>query len=121
MRTRRQRPSRIYLIGAVTVDLIMGPVAPWPQPGTETFVAHSELRAGGPAGNTALALKALGVPHHLVCNIGDDMFGAWLAASFGEAARLAKVSGRRRSRSHRASRGRAQFLHLARQPRSPDG
>jgi sugar/nucleoside kinase (ribokinase family) len=76
----------IHLIGAVCVDLIMGQVAPWPQPGTETFVDHSELRVGGPAGNTALALKALGVPHHLVCNIGDDMFGTWLAGAFGEAA-----------------------------------
>jgi sugar/nucleoside kinase (ribokinase family) len=79
------QPS-IQLIGAVTVDLIMGKVAPWPQPGTETFVGHSELRVGGPAGNTALALKALGAPYHLVCNIGDDMFGAWLAATFGDAA-----------------------------------
>jgi len=76
----------IQLIGAVCVDLIMGQIAPWPQPGTETFVGHSELRVGGPAGNTALALRALGVPHHLICNIGDDMFGAWLAAAFGDAA-----------------------------------
>ncbi|MDW6022561.1 carbohydrate kinase family protein [Mesorhizobium sp. BAC0120] len=76
----------IHLIGGVIVDLIMGRVAPWPQPGTETFVPHSELRAGGPAGNTALALKALGVPHHVICNIGNDMFGAWLTATFGEAA-----------------------------------
>jgi len=85
MNVQAAQPS-IHLIGAVTVDLIMGPVAPWPQPGTETFVGHSELRVGGPAGNTALALKALGVPYHLVCNIGDDMFGAWLAAAFGNAA-----------------------------------
>lgn len=69
------------------VDLIMGPVTPWPSPGTETFVDHSELRAGGPAGNTGLALKALGVPHHIVCNVGSDMFGAWLVETFGEAAR----------------------------------
>ena len=40
----------IHVIGGVTIDLIMGPVAPWPQPGTETFVAHSEL---GPAGRRA--------------------------------------------------------------------
>jgi sugar/nucleoside kinase (ribokinase family) len=74
----------IYVIGSVSVDLIMGPVTPWPRPGTETFVDHSELRAGGPAGNTALALKALGVRHQVICNIGDDMFGRWLADSFGE-------------------------------------
>ena len=79
--------AAIYLIGGVTVDLIMGQVPPWPQPGTETFVGHSELRVGGPAGNSALALRALGSPYHLVCNIGDDMFGTWLAQSFGDAAR----------------------------------
>jgi sugar/nucleoside kinase (ribokinase family) len=85
-RSGRTAGPEIHLIGGVTVDLIMGQVAPWPQPGTETFVAHSEVRAGGPAGNTALALKALGVPHHVICNIGNDMFGAWLSATFGEAA-----------------------------------
>ena len=72
------RPAQptIHVIGGVTVDLIMGPVAPWPRPGTETFVNHSELRAGGPAGNTALALRALNVRHRVVSNIGNDMFGA---------------------------------------------
>ncbi len=83
---RPHRPS-IHVIGGVMVDLIMGPVTPWPRPGTETFVDHSELRAGGPAGNTGLALKALGVPHHIVCNVGNDMFGAWLIETFGEVAR----------------------------------
>ena len=77
----------IHVIGGVSVDLIMGPVAPWPRPGTETFVNHSELRAGGPAGNTALALKALDVRHHVIANIGNDMFGQWLADTFGETSR----------------------------------
>jgi sugar/nucleoside kinase (ribokinase family) len=76
----------IHVIGGVTIDLIMGPVAPWPQPGTETFVAHSELRAGGPAGNTALALRALRVRHRVISNIGNDIFGQWLADAFGETA-----------------------------------
>ena len=76
----------IHVIGGVTLDLIMGPVAPWPQPGTETFVAHSELRAGGPAGNTALALRALRVRHRVISNIGNDIFGQWLADAFGETA-----------------------------------
>ena len=85
---RLHRPDgpSIHVIGGVMVDLIMGPVTPWPRPGTETFVDHSELRAGGPAGNTGLALKALGVPHHIVCNVGNDMFGAWLVETFGEVA-----------------------------------
>lgn len=76
----------VFVIGGVLVDLIMGAVPPWPRPGTETFVDHSELRAGGPAGNTVLALRALGVPNRVVCNIGDDMFGAWLEKTFADAA-----------------------------------
>lgn len=86
-RDKAQRhESAIFVIGGVLVDLIMGAVAPWPRPGTETFVDHSEMRAGGPAGNTALALEALGVPYRLVTNIGDDMFGAWLVDTFAAAA-----------------------------------
>lgn len=77
----------IYVIGAVAVDMIMGPVAPWPLPGTETFVSHSEIRPGGPAGNTALALQALTVPHRIICNVGSDVFGRWLTESFGDQAR----------------------------------
>lgn len=80
----RPVPPTIHVIGGVTIDLIMGPVAPWPRPGTETFVSHSELRAGGPAGNTSLALKALNVRHRVISNIGNDIFGQWLADFFGE-------------------------------------
>jgi sugar/nucleoside kinase (ribokinase family) len=67
--------------------MIMGLVAPWPLPGTETFVSHSEIRPGGPAGNTALALKSLAVSHRIVCNVGSDVFGRWLMESFGDQAR----------------------------------
>jgi sugar/nucleoside kinase (ribokinase family) len=71
----------------VAVDMIMGPVPPWPLPGTETFVTHSEIRAGGPAGNTALALQALTVSHRIICNVGSDVFGRWLMESFGDQAK----------------------------------
>ena len=76
--------AAIYIIGAVAVDMIMGPVAPWPLPGTETFVSHSEIRPGGPAGNTALALQALKVSHRIICNVGSDVFGRWLMESFAD-------------------------------------
>ena len=82
--TSHRRDAAIYVIGAVAVDMIMGPVAPWPVPGTETFVPHSEIRPGGPAGNTALALQALTVSHHIICNVGTDVFGRWLMESFGD-------------------------------------
>jgi sugar/nucleoside kinase (ribokinase family) len=77
----------IYVIGAVAVDMIMGPVVPWPVPGTETFVSHSEIRPGGPAGNTAMALLALAVSHRIICNVGSDVFGRWLTESFGDQAK----------------------------------
>ena len=66
---------RILLIGNANVDVLMGDVVPWPRTGTEVVVDRYELRVGGAAGNTGLALKALGVvdgegAHVLV--IGDS-------------------------------------------------
>ncbi|MEA2782675.1 MAG: hypothetical protein QOK29_4219 [Rhodospirillaceae bacterium] len=79
--------ATIYVIGNVNVDLIMGPLAPWPQPGTESILPQGELRVGGAAGNAALALQAMRARYRLICNMGDDVFGRWLAAPFGEAGR----------------------------------
>lgn len=73
----------LFLIGNVNVDLVMGPQAPWPQPGTEVIVPESEFRVGGAAGNTALALDALGVDYRLITSRGNDMLGRWLAEPFG--------------------------------------
>lgn len=73
----------LAVIGNVNVDLIMGPAAPWPQPGTEIIVDHNELRVGGAAGNTALAWMALDTPFTIAANIGDDQFGRWLQGEFG--------------------------------------
>lgn len=77
----------LAVIGNVNVDLIMGPAAPWPQPGTEVIVDHDELRVGGSAGNTGLAWLALGVPFEIAASIGSDQFGTWLAEGFGDHAR----------------------------------
>jgi len=86
MSGRRGSP-KVHVIGNVNVDLIMGPLAPWPAPGTENILPESALRVGGAAGNVALAFRALGVPYSLVCNIGDDVFGRWLRQAFGSAGR----------------------------------
>lgn len=75
----------IYVTGNVNVDLIMGPLAEWPVVGTEIVLPHSETRIGGSAGNTALALQALGVRHRLIASVGDDIFGRWLQAGFQSA------------------------------------
>ena len=83
----------LAVIGNVNVDLIMGPAAPWPQPGTEIIVDHDEVRVGGSAGNAALAWMALGTPFEIAASIGSDQFGSWLADSFGDHARNWPVHG----------------------------
>ena len=75
----------IYVTGNVNVDLIMGRLAEWPRFGTEIVLPHSETRIGGAAGNTALALQALGVKHRLISSVGNDIFGQWLQSGFTEA------------------------------------
>jgi sugar/nucleoside kinase (ribokinase family) len=79
-----QPPHRpLAVIGNLNVDLILGPAAPWPTPGTEIIVDHDELRVGGQAGNSALAWEALGMDYAIAANVGDDQFGRWLSAAFG--------------------------------------
>ncbi|OHV83257.1 PfkB family carbohydrate kinase [Mesorhizobium sp. ORS 3428] len=72
----------LAVIGNVNVDLIVGPVAPWPKAGTETVVDHDDLRVGGQAGNSALAWQALGIDFEIAANLGDDQFGRWLSEAF---------------------------------------
>lgn len=72
----------LIVIGNVNVDIIVGPSAPWPQPGTEALVNHGEVRVGGAAGNVALAWDALEVPYQIAANTGDDHFGHWLRETF---------------------------------------
>src|SRR4029077_13159923 len=70
---------RLTIIGDVGVDLVLGPISDWPRVGTETVVERSELRAGGSAGNVALAVSYLGGDSHLLSVVGNDEPGAWLA------------------------------------------
>ena len=76
----------IYVAGNVNVDLILGLLAEWPRIGTETILPHSELRVGGQAGNTGLALAALGARHRVAASVGNDALGEWLAAAFPDSA-----------------------------------
>ncbi|MBS1184013.1 MAG: carbohydrate kinase [Proteobacteria bacterium] len=73
----------IHVVGNLNVDLIMGTLPAWPAIGTEVVLPHSELRLGGSAGNTALALKAIGARGNLIAARGDDVFGTWLAEQLG--------------------------------------
>lgn len=72
----------LAVVGNVNVDLILGPVPPWPVPGTETIVDHTDLRVGGAAGNVALAWQALGRAHQIASNTGRGPFGDWLRQAF---------------------------------------
>ena len=73
------RRARILLVGNANVDVLMGDLAPWPQPGTEVVVDRYELRVGGAAGNTGLALAALGAGaqhgSELIAAVGEDALG----------------------------------------------
>ena len=75
---KSMRNLEIVTVGTVNVDLIMGPQAPWPVPGTEVILPNSEMREGGGAGITAKALTALGAQHRMIVNVGNDLFGDWL-------------------------------------------
>jgi len=68
----------LAVVGNVNVDLIMGPVDPWPTPGSEVIVGHDELRVGGSAANSALTWRALGAPFQAAANLGGDLYGGWL-------------------------------------------
>jgi ribokinase len=73
------KQHRLTIIGDVGVDLVLGPISEWPRVGTETLVERSELRAGGSAGNAALAVRYLGGHSQLLSLVGNDEPGAWLA------------------------------------------
>ena len=75
---------RVLVTGNVNVDLIFGPLAPWPQPGTEVIVEHHQMRVGGALGNLALALHQLGVHADFAANVGNDQFGNWLHQELSE-------------------------------------
>ena len=70
--------QRLTIIGDIGVDLVLGPISGWPQPGTETLMERNEMRAGGSAGNAALAVSYLGGYSRLLSVVGNDDLGSWL-------------------------------------------
>ncbi len=91
------RRPRILVVGNANVDVLLGDVAPWPRTGTELMVDRYELRVGGAAGNTGLALAALGVKggeaSEVIASVGSDALGGWLEDELKGAARLTRVPG----------------------------
>jgi ribokinase len=74
--------QRLTIIGDVGVDMVLGPLSAWPRVGTETLMERSELRAGGSAGNAALAVSYLGGRSRLLSVVGNDDLGSWLTGQF---------------------------------------
>jgi ribokinase len=72
----------LTIIGDVGVDVVLGPIDRWPAIGTESIMERSELRAGGSAGNAALAAGFLGAPCGLLSLVGSDSLGVWLTEQF---------------------------------------
>ena len=72
----------LTIIGDIAIDLVMGSLTQWPEIGTETLMPHSEMRAGGSAGNAALALRQLNASVRLISAVGTDALGPWLTAQF---------------------------------------
>ena len=81
---RELKNPEVVTVGTVNVDLIMGPQAPWPIPGTEVILPNADLREGGGAGITAKALSALGARQRMVVNVGNDLFGKWLLEQYSD-------------------------------------
>ena len=77
--------SRLIVAGNASVDLILGPVDPWPRVGTEVVVDRIAWRVGGALGNTALALAGMGVPATLVWDVGEDAMAGWLERALADA------------------------------------
>ena len=75
----------LLILGNVNVDLVLGEVDGWPAVGTEVVVDRSEMRPGGSAGNTALALSGMKVPYRMISSVGNDPNGDWLSGQFDQA------------------------------------
>ncbi len=72
----------LLILGNVNLELIIGTLSEWPEFESETMMSLSNLRAGGAAGNTALALSGLNAEHRLIASIGNDAQGNWLKHEF---------------------------------------
>jgi sugar/nucleoside kinase (ribokinase family) len=86
----------VAVIGNVNVDLIVRSATMVPPPGQEWEIDGVDVRPGGAAANTGLALAALGVSVRVVGGVGEDRFGSMLQDEFAENGlgdQLATISG----------------------------
>ncbi len=67
--------KKVYVVGNLNVDVVMGNFKNWPDIGSEVTGNFFDLRCAGAAGNNALALKKLGFEVHVISSVGIDDFG----------------------------------------------
>ena len=69
----------VVILGDAYIDFIFPDIERYPLLGEEVVVKRFELRAGGSAGYTAIALASLGLRVSIISNIGDDPLSSlWL-------------------------------------------
>ncbi len=76
--------ENIIIVGNVNLDIVAGPIHNWPEWGTEINVNNGEIRIGGSAGNTAIALSELNLSSSIISIVGNDLFGAIFKNKFSE-------------------------------------
>ncbi len=66
---------RVYVLGNLSIDVIVGYFNGWPEVGTEVIGDFFDFRYTGAAGNTANALRMLGFDTAVISVVGNDSFG----------------------------------------------
>lgn len=73
--------KKIVCIGGATTDIIVSPVDLLPSPRTLTNTERIEMHVGGCAANAAIVIRKLGLNSAIICKIGEDTFGKYVAHS----------------------------------------
>ncbi|MCX6089291.1 MAG: carbohydrate kinase family protein [Candidatus Atribacteria bacterium] len=74
--------KKIFVVGNISLDLILGEINAIPRWGVELLIPGYTMRPGGQASNVSLALGSLRVPVYVVGTIGDDSFGSHIRSEY---------------------------------------
>ncbi len=74
--------SRVFVVGNISLDLILGGIDEFPEWGVEVLIPGYVMRPGGAGSNAALALADLGVETFIVGTIGCDETGGEIRNAF---------------------------------------
>ncbi|MGQ9474238.1 MAG: carbohydrate kinase family protein [Candidatus Caldatribacteriaceae bacterium] len=73
---------RVFVVGNISLDLILGGINDFPDWGVEVLVPGYVMRPGGAGSNAALALASLGMETFIVGTIGIDEAGREIQNTF---------------------------------------